>query len=59
MFGQRRIPRHLLLEEPSQRGVFWQRLGVIVLIASLGFGAGVSLADARPGGLGECVRALE
>ncbi|MDQ2077720.1 hypothetical protein [Marinimicrobium sp. ABcell2] len=59
MFGQRRIPRHLLLDETGQRSAFWQRLGVIILIASLGFGAGLSLADARPGWSVECMRTLD
>lgn len=55
MFGQRRIPRHMLLDEPGPGSGLWRRMGLMMLIACLAFAAGLAVAESASPWQSQCV----
>lgn len=47
MFNHSRIPRHMLLEQPSFGASLGRRLGALLLALLLGVGVGMGISEAH------------
>ncbi len=47
MFSHSRIPRHMLLEQPSFGAGLWRRLGALLMVLLIGIGVGMGVSEAR------------
>lgn len=55
MFSHSRIPRHMLLEQPSFGTGVWRRLGALLVVLLIGIGVGMGVSEAQQTASSACV----